>query len=155
MEHAIQFWTPIIVAVLGSSGLCTLIMFFISRYDNRLAQARNEDNIINRIKEDIDSINTRITDLQKAIDDTHSSLHDEIEETNVTNARIRILQFSDDIQHGVSKSKEYYDQINMDIDTYRNYCHAHEGYKNNIASLAIANIERRYKSHMLNNDFLE
>ena len=93
----------------------------------------------------------------KAIDALRNeieTLRGEITEDRATNARIRILSFSDEVQRNIRHSKESFDQINSDIDTYRRYCDKHPDYKNNRAVMAIANIERVYADCMRENDFL-
>ena len=79
----------------------------------------------------------------------------ELAEDRATNARIRILRFSDEVRHGVLHSKESFDQVNLDIDTYHRYCEDHPEYKNNRAVMAIANIQRVYAKCLENNGFLD
>lgn len=126
----------VIVAVLGSTGLSTLIQFLINRHDKR-----KDDNLDVLIK--IDTLGHKI-----------DSLENRIEETNATQARIRILSFSDELRHGVLHSKESFDQVNSDIDEYRKYCREHRDYENNRSVMAIANIEAVYAERLDRNDFL-
>ena len=84
-----------------------------------------------------------------------AGMRKDFEEERTNNARIRILCFSDEVRHGVRHSKESFDQVNLDIDTYHRYCNSHPEYKNNRAVMAIANIESVYAKCLRENDFLE
>lgn len=127
----------VVLAVLGSSGLSALITFLINRHDRR-----NDDKA--EIIAKIDSLGNKI-----------DAMEGKLEETRATEARIRILSFSDEVRHGVLHSKESFDQINSDIDSYRHYCKSHPDYENNRSVMAIANIERVYSERLERNDFLE
>lgn len=127
----------VVLAVLGSSGLSALITFLINRHDKR--------------HDDKAEIIAKIDSLGKKID----AMEGKLEETSATEARIRILSFSDEVRHGVLHSKESFDQVNSDIDSYRRYCKSHPAYENNRSVMAIANIERVYSERLERNDFLE
>lgn len=126
----------VIVAVLGSTGLSTLVTFLIARKDKQ--------------KDSNNEVLQKIASLSNKID----RLEERIEEDYATQARIRILSFSDEVRHGVLHSKESFDQVNSDIDAYRSYCHAHPLYENNRSVMAIANIEATYAERLKKNDFL-
>lgn len=119
------------------AALVNLFIFLIKRKDDKDGQ--NDDVVAS------------ITDLKTDFD----SLRNEIAEDRATAARIRILRFSDEVRHNVRHSKESFDQVNLDIDTYKRYCDGHPDYKNNRAVMAIANIERVYVECLRKNDFLE
>lgn len=126
----------IVAALLGGAfgaKLLDLISFFVSRKDKK------------------DSYMEAVDGIRKDV----GKLAGEIAEDRATNARIRILRFSDEVRHGVRHSKESFDQTNLDIDTYRRYCDDHPEYKNNRAVMAIANIERVYSDCLCTQDFLE
>lgn len=132
--------TAIWVAVIGSPALtvaATLLQYFINRRDRK--------------KEKDESVSAEVAEVRK---DVHE-LGNALAEDRATNARIRILRFSDEVRHGVRHSKESFDQVNLDIDTYRRYCDDHPEYKNNRAVMAIANIQRVYANCLENNDFLD
>ena len=69
-------------------------------------------------------------------------------------ARRRILRFSDEILFGQRHSKEHFDEILDDIDSYERYCQEHKTYKNNRAVLAIATIRETYADCVQTHDFL-
>ena len=69
-------------------------------------------------------------------------------------ARQRILRFNDEILFEKRHSKEHFDEILDDIDTYEEYCRTHEDYENNKAVLAIATIREVYRDCLKTHDFL-
>ena len=129
------FWT-IALAIISSSGVSALVQFFVKRYDEKKGKKS--------------AVMAALDKLGKKVD----YLGDELAEDRATNARIRILDFSDEVRHGERHSKEAFDQINLDIDTYRRYCDDHKDYQNNRAVMAITNIERVYAKCLEANDFL-
>ncbi len=132
-------WTVFAALMGGSFGaaLVALVQFFVNRHDQKKGKS-------NALKDDL-------SELRKDV----GKLANEMAEDRATNARIRILCFSDEVRHGVRHSKESFDQVNLDIDTYRRYCDGHPNYKNNRAVMAIANIERVYADCLRKQDFLE
>ena len=129
------FWS-IVIAIIGSNGLFALIQFLIKRHDEKKGKKSAVMKGLEHLGEKVDR------------------LGNELAEDRATNARIRILDFSDEVRHGERHSKEAFDQINLDIDTYRRYCDDHKDYQNNRATMAIANIERVYAKCLAENDFL-
>lgn len=119
------------------AALVSLFQFLLTRKDKK--------------DEKKDEIRAAVTGIKYELD----TLRDEIAEDRATDARIRILRFSDEVRHSVRHSKESFDQVNLDIDTYRRYCKEHPNYRNNRAVMAIANIERVYAECLRKQDFLE
>lgn len=76
------------------------------------------------------------------------------EERHATLCRAHILRFGDEVLHGVPHSKEGYDNILLDIDSYEEYCEKHPDYKNNVALATIKNIKRMYQKHLEEDSFL-
>jgi hypothetical protein len=76
------------------------------------------------------------------------------EERHATLCRAHILRFGDEVLHGIPHSKEGYDNILLDIDSYEEYCDEHPGYKNNVALATIKNIKRMYQKHLEEDSFL-
>ena len=75
-------------------------------------------------------------------------------EETATNARIRILGYSDEIMHGVRHSEESFNQALQDITVYEKYCDGHPDYKNARAKVAIANIQSTYENCVKEGSFL-
>lgn len=125
----------IFTSVLTSGALFTFAQFLINRYDAKKG----------RMKE----ITAKIDALQTGLD----SLRSVLDEREATDARRRILDASDEIRHGKRHSKEYFDQLNADIDAYSHYCDKHPDFKNNRAVKAIENINKVYSKLLETNDF--
>ena len=99
----------------------------------------------------------KIDGLQKEVHDVKNDMtnfREELDERNATACRTRILRFGDEILHGVPHSKEHYDQILLDIDSYEEYCLIHQEYKNNVAVATIRRIKKRYQEHLEEDSFL-
>lgn len=75
-------------------------------------------------------------------------------ERHATLCRAHILRFGDEVLHGIPHSKEGYDNILLDIDSYEEYCDNHPGYKNNVALATIAHIKKMYQKHLEEDSFL-
>ena len=100
------------------------------------------------------SINGEVMDQVKKLASEVNTLKREEELERVRQARQRILRFNDEILFNKRHSKEHFDEILDDIDTYESYCDAHENYENNKAVLAISTIREVYKECLRDHDFL-
>ena len=77
------------------------------------------------------------------------------DERNAVQCRIRILRFNDELLVAESgHSKDYFDQILMDIDEYESYCEEHPKFKNNMTMFAVDNIKRCYHECLTKHTFL-
>ena len=76
------------------------------------------------------------------------------EKSDVINCRVHILTFADEIRRGMRHSKETFDQVLSDIDTYERYCTEHPDFMNNKTVAAKAKILDVYSECIDNNDFL-
>lgn len=132
MEQSIT----IILSIFGGGALMSFLQYLIMRYDEKKGKHKLILDAIGEVRRELDA------------------LRDEINEDRANYARIHILNFSDEVQRNVKHSKEMFDQINSDIDTYRRHCAKHEDYRNNRAVMAIANIERVYAECMKEHSFL-
>ena len=92
----------------------------------------------------------KVDDLSKELAD-HKAKSAERE---ATQCRSRILRFGDEILHSVPHSKEHYEQILIDIDSYEEYCDDHQDYKNNVAVATIKHIKKMYQKHLEEDSFL-
>lgn len=68
--------------------------------------------------------------------------------------RYRILRFNDEVRQGIRHTKEHFDQILEDIDSYESFCRENPNFSNNKAVLAIKNIKDVYDRCVDDNDFL-
>lgn len=122
-------WT-IVLSIFGGGSLTMFVQFLINRHDAKkgeLAQLREEVR----------------------------SLREDIKEDQATTARVRILQFSDEMRRGQKHSKELFDQALQDVDKYTHYCNEHPDYENARAKAAIAHISSAYQNCLINDGFLK
>jgi hypothetical protein len=91
----------------------------------------------------------------KGIKNDVADIREEAKEREATSRRTRILEFGDEILHGVNYSKEHFDQILLDVTAYENYCDEHPHYMNNVARATIDHIKHMYKKHLQEDSFLK
>lgn len=119
----------IIVALLGSTGVASLVQFLISRRDTKA-------DMLTKISADL------------------TCLRGEIARDRAVSARIRILAASDEVLHGTEHSIEWWNQVNEDITGYNNYCEINRDFKNNKAVMAIDHLNKVYAERLDKNDFI-
>lgn len=90
-------------------------------------------------------LESKIDANRKESDERFNAIEKRMAEERAANARIRILNYSDEIMHGVLHSEESFNQILDDITQYENYCDKHPNYTNARAKLAVANINKVYE----------
>ena len=100
------------------------------------------------------SINGEVMEHVKKLTKEVDTIKKEEELERARQARQRILRFNDEILFNKRHSKEHFDEILDDIDTYEDYCENHEDYENNKAVLAISTIREVYKECLRDHDFL-
>ena len=102
------------------------------------------------VMKELSSVKQEIQDIKQDVSD----IRDEAKEREATNRRTRILEFGDEILHGVDYSKEHFDNIMMDISAYERYCDSHPHYMNNVAEATIRHIKHVYQKCLENDGFL-
>lgn len=135
-----ELFVTVIIAIVGSSGISTLIVTLLQR---KWAKEDNADSFKNDIRKNISDIKDSIKELKDVGD-----------EREAKNARIRILRFGDEILHDQNHSKEHYDQTLLDISEYNDYCKDHPDFTNDMTVMTSANIKKKYQEHLDNHDFL-
>lgn len=101
------------------------------------------DSLLNELKNDVN-------DVRKDID----NLDNKIEMDAAITARVRILRFNDELLLNIDHTKDSFDQVLTDIDTYEDYCVRHPKFKNNQTVMTIVNIRNVYKNRLEKHDFL-
>lgn len=137
----------ILVSILGSSAVFGFIQFLIQRKDRR-------SELFISIDTKIDKLFNRFDELSAKVDANDKKMLDAVELASVKNARVRILQASDEIRRTVMHSEEYFDQLHEDITLYQNYCREHPSFQNNKAVHAIENINDAYQKCLKEDLFL-
>lgn len=100
------------------------------------------------------AINSEVLNEVKAVKADLADHKAKSAERDATQCRSRILRFGDEILHNVPHSKEHYEQILIDIDSYEEYCDEHQDYKNNVAVATIKHIKKMYQKHLERDSFL-
>ena len=77
-----------------------------------------------------------------------------LERSDAVDCRVRILTFADEIRRKERHSKETFDQVLSDIDTYERYCDLHPDFMNHKTVAAKAKILEVYSECIDKNDFL-
>lgn len=107
----------IIIALIGSTGFWTWL-------SSRLNKTNNQ----------------QTTETLKAVKDLKS----EFEMERAITARRCILNFNGELLEGRKHTKESFDQVLSDIDSYELYCRNHPEFKNNQTVLSTEHIKRIY-----------
>lgn len=131
--------------------ICTLVQITPIKLNpwswiaRRIGRAMNGEVI-----EKVDVLDKRIIAVEKEV----SNLSNLVAERDATTCRTRIIRFGDEIYHSQRHSKEHFEQILSDIQTYEEYCRSHPTYRNNIATATIKRIRAVYDKCMEEKDFL-
>lgn len=99
-------------------------------------------------------INGEVIEKVEALSDDVKHNKDSDDEQWASLSRSHILRFGDELLHGVSHSKEHFDQILLDIHKYETYCKDHPNYKNDVANATIEHIKHTYQKCLTENTFL-
>lgn len=143
-------WASVLISMAGfvlGGGFLGFLQFVINRHDEKKGK---KSATLNAIK----ALETKIDGQAKAVDERFTALENRMDKENATDARIRILSFSDEIMHGVRHSEESFNQALADITSYEKYCEKHAEYKNARAKAAIANVQAVYEKCVRDGNFL-
>ena len=146
------FWTAVVIAFLTLVEITPIKINPWSWFAKKLGVSFNGD-----LMKEIQTVKTEMSDVKKevqVIKKDVTDIREEAKEREATNRRTRILEFGDEIRHGVNYSKEHFDQVLLDITEYENYCDGHPGYMNNVAKATIEQIETVYQKCLLEDSFL-
>lgn len=127
-----EFFTPILVAVVASSGFWAFLQWLLTRKSSNAAIMTE----IQGLKDDINAI------------------RDEMGEDRAVSARVRILTFCDELLEGRRHSKDRFDQVMSDITTYERYCSNNPSFRNNQTASTVEYITKIYKERLEKHDFL-
>lgn len=125
-----------LIGALGGGGILGFIQFLINRSDGKRDEMKEIKEGIQLLakKDDVDILAKQVKEIKRQLD-----------EREATNARVRILRFSDELTQNMWHSKDSFDQAVLDCDAYEDYCSAHPAYKNSIAGAAIEYIRKTYQ----------
>lgn len=103
------------------------------------------------VMQEIGNLSKEVKDVKKDVAD----IREEAKEREATNRRTRILEFGDEILHGVDYSKEHWDNVLRDVTDYEHYCDEHPHYMNHVAKATIKHIKNMYDKHLEDDSFLK
>ena len=115
--------------VLGSGALWSFIQFMVQRHDNKKSQEE------------------QFKRLEEHQEEQFKELKDRMDERDAVLARTHILRFNDELENGMTHSKDYFRQQIQDIDTYEEYCRTHPGFANGLTVMASKFIKEEYEKH--------
>lgn len=126
----------------------TWVLGYIGKALNKemLDKMKGMDAELKEVRKDVDAVKKEVGERFDKTDKT-------IERNEIINSRVRILRFVDEIGHGLTHSKEHFDQIMRDIDQYERYCDSHPDFENNVTTISIARIKHVYASRLERNDW--
>ena len=96
-------------------------------------------------------------DVIEKLEETRRTLDSHIKTDDARNAdmhRAAILRFNNELLRDIPHTREEFIEVLAEIDLYETYCKDHQGYKNNRATHAVANIKRVYDGRLVKHDFL-
>ena len=99
-------------------------------------------------------MNKELVDKVDKLDEKVADIDETVQKQNAITCRVRILRFGDEVTHGDKHSRESFDQVLADIDTYEQYCAEHPGFKNNKTVITTKTIKDNYAERIEKNDFL-
>lgn len=96
-------------------------------------------------------------DLMEAVEGVRSEVDDirkDMAREKAVNQRMKIIRFGSEIRLNQKHTKDYFDEIMVDITEYEQYCEAHPDFKNNITVSTSEIIKETYKKCLEENSFL-
>ena len=121
-------------ALIGG-GLLAFVQFLISRHDKK------HDRFTEMME--------MMADIKKEV----SEIKQDASKSEAVRSRTSILRFQDELYNDIKHSKEYFDQVLDDIETYEKYCHDHPEFQNGRTKAAAKYIreerDRLFKEHKL------
>jgi predicted glycoside hydrolase/deacetylase ChbG (UPF0249 family) len=136
--------TAILLAAIAAPGFWEVIKTMI----DKLLQRKRVT--IEQISEKLDAQGKKLNSLEQAFN--KKNVEDQEKEAKA--ARRRILRTDDEIRIGVRHSKDFFDDVLRDIDSYEEYCDDHPHFKNKCAESAINNVLACYETCKADNSFL-
>jgi len=112
---------------------------------------------ISGVKTEVEGVKTEVEGVKSEIGAVKSDIgkmKDGSLEDKAKAARDRILNCSDEVYNGVRHSKEFFDNVLLDITFYKAYCKAHPNFQNDMTVMAVERIEEVYRHCLEDHDFL-
>ena len=142
------------LSVVILKGLLDLLIDRLRRKDKLEDDKTGKDSEIlaeiRGLKEDLQVVRKEISDVRGEV----KEVREEAEEGRITECRVRILRFADDITHGIRHTKDHFDQVMDDSTKYEIYCRNHPEFPNGLTKASVELIKETYSERLKKNDFL-
>ena len=136
----------LLAGLLGGSVI-GFIEFMIKRKD-----AKDDKN--KEILESVDKLDKKVEGRFDILDAKITDVDKKYDERSAIASRVRILRFCDEMLEGKNHSKDSFEQVLSDIDSYEEYCKRNPSFKNNQTSTTVEHIKQNFKVRLQKNDFL-
>lgn len=140
-----ETWQMILTFIGGGSFLAFL-EFLIKRHDNKNDKMAEVNEAIQSLSKDMKE---RFDTLDKKIDTVDAKA----DEYNAVSCRVRILRFEDELQAKQKHSKDSWDQVMSDIDSYETYTKQHPDFRNNQTVATVTHIKHGYNERLEKRDW--
>ena len=140
-----EIWQMILTFIGGGSFLAFL-EFLIKRHDNKNDKMAEVNEAIQSLSKDMKE---RFDTLDKKIDTVKAKA----DEYNAVSCRVRILRFEDELQAKQKHSKDSWDQVMSDIDSYETYTKQHPDFRNNQTVATVTHIKHGYNERLEKRDW--
>ena len=135
-----------LVGVLLGGGVLAFVQFLIQRNDSKHDKMEEVNESIRALSEDMKE---RFDTLDNKID----AVEAKTDEYYAVSCRVRILRFEDELQAKQKHSKDSWDQVMSDIDSYEHYCDATPNFKNSQTEATIEHIRHGYMERLEKHDW--
>lgn len=127
----------IVITVLGCGAFWEVIKALV---EGRHKKKFNIDKEIMGIKEDVQTTKSDVISVKNEM----GKLSADMDVDRAVTARVRILRFADEMGVCQNHTKDSFDQVLTDIDTYLGYCADHPRFKNNQTAMSCQIIKDQY-----------
>ena len=116
---------------------------------------------VSAIRKEITGINSKVDNLEQKVNEVKEDMTSRLDEAEARReedkacvARARVLRFGGEAIRGMSHTKEEFDNVLVDIDSYENYCKEHPKFENNKTVAITKRIKDIYNDCLIKNSFL-
>ena len=131
----------ILIALIGG-GMVGFLQFLIQRHDSK--SDKNKE-----VLQAIERLDWKLQALEKTI----ASVDEKGDERYAISTRIRILRFEDELQEGRLHSKDSWDCVIADCDSYDNYCEKNKDFRNGMTEATVRHIRHGYDERLEKGDW--
>ena len=142
-----------LINILVGGGILAFIEFLIQRHDQKTGRRSELLEAINKLDKKIVTVEDKIDKLEDKIDQVEADGRERDAEAATVAARIRILQFADELLENRKHSKNRWDQCLSDITSYEDYTRNHPGFKNGQTAATVEFIKKTYAVRLEKHDF--